>query len=467
MRPLSVVRNIRDEYVRAYSGLPHRAWVLFAINLINYSGSMVFFFLTLYLTRELGLSPAGAGRALSVYGIGSLIGAYVGGWLADRIGSITIQKAGLFACGAFLIALGQARSIWGLLPLLFGLALFNGMLFPANATSMSLVCPRELQVKGFALNRLAANLGATIGPAVGGFLAMHDYGLIFWADGLTSLVAAVAFLLLWKGGRVSSRVEKVEKEERGGSAVDAEGMAMAGAKVKAGPTVGSKTAVAEEAAERAAGGSAKGHAEGTENAPAARRFSSPWLDVPFLFLMLIYLVWSVIFIQLMSTYPLYMRNIYGLAENRIGQLFAVNTVLIVILEMVLMERIRKYPITRSINISFLLLGIGMGMIPLGRGFGFAAASAVLWTFGEMLSIPLFAALVAERAAEEAKGRYMGLFSLIFSLAFIVGPPAGTAIYEGLGGDAVWFICAGLSLGMAVAFSFLRPHLESRARNGAS
>lgn len=447
MRPLSVVRNIRDEYVRAYSGLPHRAWVLFAVNLINYSGSMVFFFLTLYLTRELGLSPVGAGRALSVYGVGSLIGAYVGGWLADRIGSITIQKAGLFACGGFLIALGQARSIWGLLPLLFGLALFNGMLFPANATSMSLVCPQELQVKGFALNRLAANLGATIGPAVGGFLAMHDYGLIFWADGLTSLVAATAFLLLWKGGRVSSRVEK---GERGGRAV------------------GSKTVVAEEAAAGAGEGQEEGSAAAPGHAaPAARRFSSPWLDVPFLFLMLIYLVWSVIFIQLMSTYPLYMRNIYGLAENRIGQLFAVNTVLIVVLEMILMERIRKYPITRTINISFLLLGVGMGMIPLGRGFGFAAASAVLWTFGEMLSIPLFAALVAERAAEEAKGRYMGLFSLIFSLAFIVGPPAGTAIYEGFGGDAVWFICAGLSLGMAAAFSFLRPHLESRVRNGAS
>ncbi len=55
---------------------------------------------------------------------------------------------------------------------------------------MSRVCPPELQVKGFALNRLANNLGVTIGPAVGGILALRDYRLLFWADGLTCIAAA-------------------------------------------------------------------------------------------------------------------------------------------------------------------------------------------------------------------------------------------------------------------------------------
>ena len=76
---------------------------------------------------------------------------------------------------------------------------------------------------------------------------------------------------------------------------------------------------------------------------------SPWRDVPFLLMMLIFFVWSVVFVQVLTTFPLYMRNVYGLAENRIGQLYAVNTIIIVFLEMILMERIRKYPLARMIN----------------------------------------------------------------------------------------------------------------------
>ncbi|MDD8016522.1 MAG: MFS transporter, partial [Acidobacteriota bacterium] len=210
------IRGLRDEYVRAYSGLPRRAWILFAVNLVNSSGALVVFFLSLYLTRKIGLGTGQAGRVLSLYGMGSIAGAYIGGWLADRMGSIRVQKMSLAICGVLLIALGQTRSMAGIAPLLFGMALFSGMLYPANATSMSYVCPPGLQVKGFALNRLANNLGATIGPAVGGVLAVHDYRLLFWADGLTSLAAFAVFALLWKESR-SAPGAAGEGTERAGS----------------------------------------------------------------------------------------------------------------------------------------------------------------------------------------------------------------------------------------------------------
>jgi MFS family permease len=420
-RSIRPIRFIKDEYVQAYRGLPRRAWILFAVNLVNSSGSMVIFFLSLYLTRKLGLTTARAGQALSLYGLGSLAGAFAGGWLSDRIGSITVQKMSLTVCGALLIVLGQVRTVAGILPMLFGLALFAGMLYPANATSMAKICPAELQVKGFALNRLANNLGATIGPAVGGVLALRDYRLLFWADGLTSLAAAAVFALLWRGAKAGATTE-----------VRDEGSGVRGA------TAGT--------AEGAVGGDS--------------RSLSPWRDVPFLLMMLIFLLWCSVFIQLLTTFPIYMRNVYGLAENRIGQLFAVNTIMIVALEMILMERIRKYSQARMINISFVLLGIGMGMMPLGRGFAFGGLTVAIWTFGEMLSMPLVTALIARRADDSNRGRYMGAFSFVFSLAFIIAPAAGTAIYDGLGPDAVWYVCTAACVVMTVAFSALRTHLGS-------
>lgn len=420
-------------YRRAYSGLPRRAWILFAVNLVNSSGAMVLFFLSLYLTRKLGFTTARAGLALSLYGAGSLAGALAGGWLADRIGSIRVQKASLALCGVILIALGQARTAAAILPLLFGMALFAGMLYPANATSMSSICPAELRVKGFALNRLAGNLGATIGPAIGGVLALRDYRLLFWADGLTSLAAAAVFAALWREPRANGEGEGEAKGEGEG----------------------------ENAAE--AIGERPGQAPDTERsgvaaAPAAKP-RSPWRDPPFLALLLIFLVWSAVFIQLFATFPLYMRNAYGLAENRIGQLFVVNTLIIVFLEMILMEKIRKYPLARMINLSFLLVGAGLGLLPLGRSFAFAAFCMAILTFGEMLSMPLATALIAGRADDANRGRYMGMFSFSFSLAFIIAPAAGTAIYDRFGDDMVWVVCAALCALITAAFSALRPRLE--------
>ena len=403
-----MVKGIVGLYRRAYAGLPREAWFLFAINLVNSSGAMVIFFLSLYLTRRLGFTPARAGQALSLYGLGSLAGAYLGGWFSDRAGSTSVQKWSLTISGVFLIALGQVRSAAGILPLLFIFSVAAGALYPANAASMARVCPPDLQVKGFALNRLANNLGATIGPAVGGLLALRDYRLLFWADGLTCIAAAALFLVIWK---------KPEDQLRG--------------------------------------------AEAQKKASQPDRVRTPWRDVPFLTLMLLVIAWGAVFVQIFATFPLYMREIYGLAEDQIGRLLAVNTILIVILEMAIMEKIRKRSPTGMINLSFILLGLGFGLMPLGRGFLYGALTVAVWTFGEILSMPLLSALIAGRAGPETRGRYMGIFSFAFSLAFIVGPAAGSAVYGHLGSDALWFGCAGIAVLLAVAFSFLRRFLESR------
>lgn len=398
----SLVRTYR----RAYIGLPGRAWILFTVHLINSSGSMVIFFLSLYLTRKLGFSPARAGRALGLFGLGSLAGGYLGGWLTDRIGSTRVQKISLVLSGALLVLLGQLRTAASILPVLFLMPMAGGMLYPANAASMIRIIPPDLQVKGFALNRLAGNLGATIGPAVGGLLALRDYRLLFWADGLTALAAAAAFALLWRNPEGDLRA--LDKT-RGGE---------------------------------------------------AGRFASPWRDGPFLLLMGIVVVWGSLFFQIFSTFPLYMRSAYGLPETRIGQLMAVNTVLIVLFEMILMEKVRKTPLVRMINVSFLLLGLGLGLMPLGRGFLFGAATVAVWTFGEMLSLPLLTALIAGRAGPANQGRYQGIFSLAISLSLVVSPVAGTAVYGRFGGKALWFACGAAGFFLAAAFSLLRPLLAA-------
>src|SRR4029077_20335537 len=60
---------------------------------------------------------------------------------------------------------------------------------PASLTIFGDLVAPERRKTGFAINRLAINLGMAIGPAVGGFLATVSLRWLFLADGVTSLVA--------------------------------------------------------------------------------------------------------------------------------------------------------------------------------------------------------------------------------------------------------------------------------------
>ena len=395
-----MLRKITRYYRDSYAGLGRPAWVLFFAQLINSSGSMVLFFLTLYLTRHLGFSVPRAGLVLSLWGFGQLGGSALGGWLSDRLGPARVQWASLVGCGGFFILLGQMTAFPAIVVLVLLAALVNGALYPANMTSMTRVCTPEIRPRGFALNRLANNLGFTLAPVLGGFLAMRDYRLLFWVDGLTSLAAAMIFRIFFRDEPPAAAMETRDL-----------------------PPVPSR---------------------------------GPWRDGGLFVLLGLWFFLAVIFIQLYSTYCLYLREGYGLPENRIGWLLMVNTLLIVTVEMPLLHAIRRAAPMRMVALGSAFTGIGFALLPFGRGWFFAAVSVAVWTGGEMLSMPLFMGLIAGRARREHQGRTLGMASFAFNLAFIVGPIAGTAVYQGLGPTTLWLGCGLLGLSVCAGLIWLGP-----------
>ncbi len=387
-------------YREAYSGLPRDAWLLAILELVNRSGTMVLFFLTLYMTRKLNFSFAEAGRVMSAYGLGSVIGTYFGGRLCDRIGAYHVQKLSLGLSSVLLIALSVPRT-----PLAFGalvalVALAHEALHPANATATAQICAPALRPRGFALSRLATNLGVSIGPVVGGFLALHDYRYLFWMDGLTSAAAALlAFRLLPSAGPHKERQPRPAR-------------------------------------------------------PA-------WRDLGFVAMLPLIVGVGLIFVQIVNTFPLYMRSVYGLPENAIGGLLAVNTLLIVTVEMLIMHGLRAARPQRVASVGVLLLGCGFALMPLGRGGLYAVLTVIVWTMGEILTLPMLMTLVSLRADEAAQGEYQGLCSLAFAASWVIGPVLGMSVYGRLGAGALWFGC-GL-VGLTLSAGFVR--IRSRAPAG--
>jgi predicted MFS family arabinose efflux permease len=388
-------RRILAVYREAYAGLPRNAWLLSLVQFVNRSGSMVLFFLTLYLTRKLGFTLAQAGQAVSAFGLGALAGAYLGGRLCDRLGASAVQRGSLLLSGLNLILLGYLGGFAVIMTAVFLQGLFSEALLPGNATAMARECPPSVRTRGFALNRLAANLGVTIGPVLGGYLAMWNYHALFWVDGLTTLAALAIFNCYFKG----------EPPPRSWTAEAA----------AATPPPGQK-----------------------------RRLRA-----------IFFLVFGIglIFSQLFSTFPLYIHSAYGFAENRIGQLLAINTVLIVLFEMILIQGLRRIRPLTTIAVGALLTGLGFALTPLGRGYPYAALTVVVWTLGEMLSLPLLTSEVANRSHEGNRGRHMGWFGVSFSLAWMLGPILGSEIYSRFSPLALWLGCG--VLGSLLFLGFVR------------
>jgi MFS family permease len=178
-------------YRNAYLGLSNSIWWLALVILINRSGTMVIPFMTVYLTQELHFSIAQAGFIMAAFGIGAIIGAFAGGRLTDKIGFYSVQLWSLVLNGIMFFILGQMRTFWQIGICIFVLSLLSESFRPANSAAIAYYSNESNRTRSYSLNRLAVNLGFSIGPALGGILSSISYQWLFWVDGVTCMAAAV------------------------------------------------------------------------------------------------------------------------------------------------------------------------------------------------------------------------------------------------------------------------------------
>jgi len=398
---------------RGLRGLPADVWIVAATSLINRAGVMALPFLVLYVTKELGVSPSLAGLSVGVYGLGGFIVAPMAGRLADRVGPFAVLRGSLALGGVMLFILPLVHSFALLLVLVFIWAFVAEGSRPATMSALTGSAAPEQRKAAIALNRLAINLGMSIGPAVGGFLALLSFRLLFVVDGATCLAAAgVLHTLLWLQAR---RGHKTGEFIVSGSGRGAAGFA---------------------------------------------KRAAVWRDKRALgFFATAFLV-NVVFSQYTGAMALHLVEDLGFRESFYGSLFVLNTLIIVVAEVPLNLAMAHWSTARANALGILLISIGFGSLGFLHVPSSIFGSVIIWTFGEMIYFPTATAHVADIAPDGRTGEYMGAFSATFSLAVIVGPWAGTTLLSHYG--------AGLTFGLMFALGSLSAILVllSRARNTA-
>ncbi|KAA3439649.1 MFS transporter [Rufibacter hautae] len=396
-------------YRNAFGGLSKEAWFLAAVMFINRSGAMVVPFLSVYLTEALGFSLQQVGVLLSLFGVGSMCGTFLGGWLTDKIGHFKVQFFSLTLGGSWFFVMLSFKQFEFFAGGIFLLSLLTECLRPANASSVSSYARPENVTRAFSLNRMAINLGFSIGPALGGILATVSYQWLFLADGITSLSAGVLFFLYFR----HRQGHEPQRQE-----------------------------------------------PGEPQAPTAMT-RSPYRDGLFVLFTVLCCCFAVAFFQFFSTMPLYFRRVYHLSELEIGALLAFNGMVVFLLEMIIVYLIGdKHALWKMIVLGLFLLALAFVLLNVAKGFPVLVISVLLMSLSEILAMPFMSTLTVQRSGPHNRGSYMGLYSLSYSAAHIIGPFVGTTVIASFGFDTLWWGASALCLVAIVGFYFVVRRLQA-------
>ncbi len=378
---------------------PPQFWILFGGMLVNAVGSsLIFPFFTLYVRQRFGVPMATIGVTIAAMaGVGLISGA-LGGALADRFGRKTLMVGGLMLVGVSSFIMGVVDSLVAFAAVAIFINFISPFFRPASQAMVADMVEPKKRARAYGLMRVAFNLGVAIGPAVGGFLAEQSYFTLFVGDAVTSLI--FAFIILFF-------------------------------------IVETKPEVAEE--ERAAHGAGYG--------PLLR-------DTPFLIFCLVSIAVTVVYAQMNSTWPVYMKENYGITERQYGLMMSLNAAMVVLFQFPITGFTERYARTAMLALAAVFYGVGFGLVGFVSTAAFFALAIAIWTVGEMVHVPVAQAYVADVAPEDMRGRYMGASGLTWGVGWSLGPLLAGLMMDL--GDAryVWYGCLIVGLAAAVAFLWL-------------
>jgi predicted MFS family arabinose efflux permease len=388
-------------YKTSFSGLSRETWLLSLVMMFNRFGSMAVAFMGLYVTQSLHRSEVDAGLLITLFGAGAIVGSATGGKLTDMVGFRPVQIISGVVAGLLFLLFPIIDDFSTLCVLTVVISFFSEAFRPANFTAIAHYAKEGTTTRSYSLNRLAVNIGWSAGISTAGIIASFNYKLLFVVEGIISILVGLSIWFLLP--KVRGFIKKA-KEMRDTLVI-----------VK------------------------------------------PWQDPFYVRFILLTTFFITAAFLMFRVVPVFFKEQWHINELAIGMIIGLNGAIIVLFEMVMINKIEKkrppmfFIIIGSVFFaaSYLLLSV-----PVIFHIGMAALAIVVFTVGEMLVLPFINTVVISRSNEHNRGLYAAGYTLSWSVAQVVGPVSGFYIAKHLGYNWLWAGIAFILLCCAYGFSIL-------------
>ena len=361
-----------------YSGLPKSIYVIFFARIINSMGSFVHPFLTLFLTKSLGLGTETVGLFLMMAAFSSIPGSLIGGKLADHIGrkKIVIISQGLAAlCLIPCAFLGKSIIIPYLLIIS---SFFGGAAQPPNSAMLADLTNTKNRKAAYSLLYLGINIGFSLGPLIAGFLYNHYLKILFLGDAATTILSLI-LVAVFVEETLPTKTNTVEK-------------------------INTDFYNENEKAE-----------EGN--------LLSVLLKRPYLIAFAsVSMIFSFMYSQYGFIIPIQMDNLFSSSGPKLyGSLMSINGLVVVTMTIIITTLTKKLKPIFNITLAGLFFSIGFGMLFFAKTYAIFVISTIIWTIGEILSATNSGVYIANHTPMSHRGRFNAVIPLITGTGFAVGP----------------------------------------------
>lgn len=404
---VKILLGLGHKYFNSYRGLSFQCWQRLLLTFFVSLATGVIFFLTIYFVHDLHLNVAVAGFIMSFYGIGNVVGGLLGGKLSDHFKPVYVAILALCILAVAYISLINLTHANMLAICLFVIGVSYYSFITANTLNiLSCVSDDDNHRKALSIYSAISNLSGVISAVVISCFVHLGYQVIFSASSILLIAATIYLIFLERRCTPVSEQQNKPKTQRNS----------------------------------AANISAKKH---------------------LIFILVCVFLTGLVVSQLFATYPLFVREHYpALGTKGVGILFAINSGLVVLLEVPVAQAMGHFGKFWIMGFSSLLMGFGMFLLIFAHSFGFAVFASIIYTLGEIPFFPVAQLLCYQAGGQAKKGTKLGLFRTAYALSLVTGPAIGGMIYHHLGGNGVWYFTGIIGLTCLGLCAYLQQRLRS-------
>ena len=385
----------REKSKRIY---PRQFWVLFCGVFLNRTSfSLVWPFLTVFLTQQVGLSLTTVTLLISLRSISSLVATSFVAPLMDRFGRKAAMIIGMGSSAVLFVVMSQAQALW----LWALLMIAHGIVMPMfNIGVYSMVADiiePEHRTSAYALIRVVANAGIAVGPIIGGLLITISFSSIFLVTAIGFM--ALALLIYTFVPETNTRAGVKQKNERAG-------------------------------------------------------YGFLLQDRMFLGFIGAFFFTEMASVHMFTLLNVYLTNEFSMLPSQYSLLVTINAVMVVFFQYGMTRYTNRYSPYKVMALGSLVYFAGILSVAFGSTFAHFAISMVIVTLGELIVSPTALTLVANHAPADMRARYMGVLEIMYPLATGIGPVIGGFLNDNVAPVAMWYSAAAMTMIGAVWFFWL-------------